>query len=220
MGCQTALFENRKDAARQLRESLPLEKMKNEQWHLVAVSSGGLEVASHLSERGKLHVDFLFSESITAPQNDECEIARVSETEEIVINEYLVDNFDIQYDYIYGEASRRHEEQILASMFQHRKGRHFESMENKIVLLVDEGSETGFKLLVAIKSILAMNPRAVYVAVPVVPVEVVESIAPLVDKIFFVHEVKDYVETPCYYTTLETIETERIDKILGEKNEF
>ena len=216
MGCQGALFEDRQDAANQLKESLPLEKMKNEQWHLVAVSSGGLEIASHLSGRHKLHVDFLFSEPIFAPQNSECEIARVSEMEEIVINEPLVENFEIQYDYIYGEASRRHEEQILSYMFQHRKGRHFENKEDKIVLVIDEGSESGYKLLVAIKSILAMNPRAVYVAAPVMPIEVIESIEPLVDKVFFVHGVNDYLETHCYYTDLETITSERIDTILGE----
>lgn len=216
MGRQGVLFKNHEDAANQLKESLPLEQMKNEQWHLVAVSSGGLEIASYLSGRVKLHVDFLFSEPINAPQNSECEIARVSETEEIVINNRLVENFDIQYDYIYGEASRRHEEKILSSMFQHRKGRHFEKKEDKIVLIVDEGSESGYKLLVAIKSILAMNPRAVYVAAPVLPIEVIESIEPLVDKVFYVHGVNDYIETPCYYTNLETITTERIDTILGE----
>lgn len=217
MNCRREYFEDRQDAARQLSESLPREEMKREAWHFVAVSSGGLEVASHLRGRHKFKIDFLFSESIVAPQNSECEIARVSETEEIVINEYLVENFDIQYDYIYGEASRRHEEQILSYMFRHRKGRHFESMEDKNVLLIDEGSETGFKLLVAIKSILAMNPRAVYVAVPILPVEVIDSIDSLVDNVFFVHEIEDYIDTSCYYKNFEPIPTERIDKILGEK---
>ena len=42
-------------------------------------------------------------------------------------------------------------------------------MNKKTVLLLDEGAESGYKLLCALKTILAMNPKAVYMAVPVLP---------------------------------------------------
>ncbi len=210
-------FKDRHDAAVQLKEQLPLERLKSEKWHLVAVSSGGLALAEQMNERLKLPIDFLFTEAIYAPQNSECEIARVSETEEIVMIDNLVNSFDIQVDYIYGEASRKHEEKILSKVYRYRKGRHFELMHGKTVLLMDEGCETGLKMMTAIKTIMAMRPKAVYIAVPVLPLDVLESLEPLVDDIFYIQDIEDFVQTTSYYTSLETVDENKIEAILGEK---
>ncbi|MCD6191161.1 MAG: phosphoribosyltransferase, partial [Sulfurimonas sp.] len=161
------ILKNRQDAAQKLIDVIDMQKFKEEQWNVVAVSKGGLDLGSRIKNKLPNSLDFLFSEAILAPNNPECEVARVSESEEIVINEQLVAAFDIQYDYIYGEAHRKHEEEILSYIYQYRKGRHFSSMENKVVLLIDEGSETGSKFMTALKTILAQKPKAVYIAVAV-----------------------------------------------------
>ena len=209
-------FDDRKNAALALKETLPIDQMRSERWQIIAVSSGGLELGSYLNDRMKLDIDFLFSEGIYAPNNPECEIARVSETEEIVINDDLVNAFEIQYDYIYGEASRKHEEKILGSLYKYRKGRHFDAVNAKTVLLVDEGAETGSKLMSAMKTVLGMKPKAVYVATPVMSLEVHEALEPLADEIFTLHILNDYIDTPRYYKNLEHVSDEKIEKILGD----
>ena len=209
---------NREDSATKLLDVLPLSKMKEEQWHIVAVSKGGLELGAYIKEKGRLKnpLDILFLEAISAPNNPECEVARVSESEEIVINESLVDAFEIQYDYIYGEAHRKHEEDILSHIYQYRKGRPFPSMKNRVVLLVDEGSETGTKFMTALKTVLAQKPKAVYIAVPVIPSDVLEVLETFVDDIYFLYDIDDYVETDLYYKELDEIDDEKIEKILEE----
>ena len=211
------VLDNRQDAAKKLEDVIPMQKLKEESWKIIAVSTGGLALGSYIKGKLSNSIDFLFSEPIMAPNNDECEVARVSEREEIVINENLVSSFEINDDYIYGEAHRKHEEKILSSIYRYRKGRHFASMENEIVLLVDEGSETGTKFMVALKTILAQKPKAVYIAVPVLPTDVLELLEPFADEIFFLYDMDDYVETPLYYKELETIDDETIEKLLEEK---
>lgn len=213
------ILKNREDAAKKLQDVIPMQKLKDENWKLVAVSRGGLELAYHIRSKYKNSIDFLFSEPVFAPNNHECEIARVCESEEMVINEKLVSAFDIKYDYIYGEAHRKHEEKILSYIYQYRKGRPFASMRNKIVLLIDEGSETGLKFLTALKMILAMKPKAVYIAVPVIPTDVFEFLEPFTDNVFSLYNIDDFVETSLYYEELERIDEDTIEKILGEKNE-
>lgn len=208
-------FPSRQDAARQLREILPLDRIKNEEWNFVAVSSGGLALAVMLNDRLGRNVDFLFSESITAPHNPLCEIARVSENEEIVMHESLVKAFDIQVDYVYGEAHRKHEEKILSSIYKCRKGRHFESMEGRTVLLIDEGCETGMKMMVAIKTLLEMRPRAIHIAVPILPADVLDSLEPLVDSIYHLYDLEDFIDTASYYGELPKIDEKTIASILG-----
>jgi putative phosphoribosyl transferase len=207
---------SRRDAAIKLIDVIPMQKFKDESWNIVAVSKGGLELASFIKGKFKNNLEILFSEAIMAPNNSECEVARVSEKEEIVINEKLVSAFDIQYDYIYGEAHRKHEEDILSYIYQYRKGRPFPSMENEVVLLVDEGSETGTKFMTALKTILAQKPKAVYIAVPVIPSDVLELLETFVDDIFFLYDIDDYVETSLYYKNLEEIDDEKIEKLLEE----
>ena len=214
------ILKNREDAAIKLRDVIPMQRLKDEDWKLIAVSKGGLELAHNIRAKYKNSIDFLFSQAVMAPNNNECEIARVCESEEIVINEKLVSAFNIQYDYIYGEAHRKHEEKILSYIYQYRKGRPFLSMHNEIVLLVDEGSETGLKFMTALKTILAMKPKAVYIAVPVIPSDILELLEPFADDIFFLHNIDDYVETSLYYEEFEKIDEEKIEKLLGDKNEI
>jgi len=211
------ILKNLNDASVELKDVIPMQKLKDEEWKIIAVSKGGLELVSLIKGNLENQLDFLFSEAITAPNNDECEIARVSETEEIVINEKLVSSFDIQYDYIYGEAHRKHEEKILSYIYQYRKGRHFLSVTNEVVLLVDEGSESGLKFMTALKTILALKPKAVYIAVPVIPSDILELLEPLADDIFYLHSIGDYVETSLYYKEFEKINEEKIEKLLEEK---
>jgi len=211
------ILKDREDAAAKLLDVIPLQKFKEEVWDIIAVSKGGLSLGAKLKEKMHNNLDFLFSAPILAPNNHDCEIARVSESEEIVINEKLVSAFDIQYDYIYGEAHRKHEEDILSAIYQYRKGRHFPSMQDKIVMLVDDGSETGSKFLTALKTILVQKPKAVYIAVPVLPTDVLELLEPYVDDIFFLHDIDDFVETSLYYKNLEKISEETIEKLLEEE---
>ncbi|HIC12840.1 MAG TPA: phosphoribosyltransferase [Sulfurimonas sp.] len=210
------IIVDRKDAATKLLDVIPMNKLKEEAWDIVAVSRGGLEVAACIKGKLPNNLEILFLEAIMAPNNPECEVARVSETEEIVINEQLVSAFEIQYDYIYGEAHRKHEENILSRIYQYRKGQPFPSMKDRIVLLVDEGSESGSKLMTALKTVLVQGPKAVYIAVPVLPSDVLETLEPFVDDIFFLHDIGDYVETALYYEHLEPINDEKIEKILEE----
>jgi putative phosphoribosyl transferase len=211
-----SILQSREDAAKRLVDIMPMQQFKEEEWYVVAVSTGGLELAKHIKGRHTNPLDILFLEPIFAPNNAECEVARVSESEEIVLNEKLIDSFEIQYDYIYGQAHRKHEEDILANIYQYRKGRAFPSMKDRVVLLVDEGSETGTKFMTALKTVLNQKPKAVYIAVPVLPADVLEVLETFVDEIFFLYEIDDYVETAQYYKELPTLSDIEIEQILEE----
>ena len=209
------LLKDNQEAAVMLKDIIPMDRFKSQKWKLVAVSRYGLDLAHKIRGRMDNKIDFLFSEAIFAPNNEECEVARVCEGEEIVINESLVDSFGIKYDYIYGEAHRKHEEKILSYIYQYRKGKLFESVKDDVVLLVDNGSESGLKFMTALKAILAQKPKAVYIAVPVIPSDVLEYLEPFCDEIFFIYDIDDYVETSLYYEDFEHIGEEKIEELLG-----
>lgn len=210
------LYKDRKQAAKRLQEMLPYEQMQKEGWIIVAVSKGGVLIADALRGKNTFRVDWMFGESIMAPNNPDCELGRVSESEEIVINDDLVKAFGVQYDYIYGEAHRKHEEKILSKIYHFRKGRPLTDLNGKNILLVDEGTESGLKFMCAIKTVLGSAPNALYAAAPVMPTEVFDAIEPLCDALFCPQVLDDYIETSCYYSHMDTVSDETIITILGD----
>lgn len=210
-------FKDRDSAAKELIEALPIDRIRAEKWKVIAVSSGGLKIASAIAARAGVCVDILFSEAIYAPSNPDCELGRVSETEEIVVHEELVDAFDVQYDYIYGEAHRKHEEKILSSIYKFRKGMQFPNLKDEHILLIDEGCESGMKLMTGIKTAMNMDAKAVFVAIPVAPKSVAEALNQIVDESYVVHEVNDYVKTYCYYEDFTPISDNEIETILEKQ---
>jgi putative phosphoribosyl transferase len=210
------IFDDRKDAAKKLLEILPMEQFEAEETCFIALSKGGLQLGEYINFKKENSLDMLFLEAVTAPKNSECELACVSETEEIVLNENLINAFEIEYDYIYGEAHRKHEEDILSHIYRYRKGRHFPSMQDRVVLLFDEGGETGTRFITALKTVLKQKPKAVYVAAPVLSKDLIEVLERFVDASFVVHAIADYVATEFYYKNLNAVDDETIEKILEE----
>lgn len=210
-------YKDRDDAAAKLIEILPLERIRQEKWKIIAVSSGGLRIAAVIAKKAGVKVDILLSEAIAAPANHECELGRVSESEEIVVHEELVNAFGVQYDYIYGEARRKHEEKILSAIYKLRKGKPFTDLKDEHVLLIDEGCESGMKLMTGIKTAMNMDAKAVFVAIPVAPKSVAEALNQIVDESYIVHEVGDYVKTYCYYRDFRPVSDKEIETILEEQ---
>ena len=62
-----------------------------------------------------------------------------------------------------------------------------------------------------------LQPKAIYIAVAVLPSDVLEMLEPYADEIFFLHDIDDYVETSLYYEELDEFDDEIIEKLLEEK---
>lgn len=210
------IFENYKDAAYKLAEVLPKEKLIQEKWLLVCISLDGIILADTLASILGLYYEILLTESVSAPNNKECQIAMVSETEEIIIENNLIEAFDINLDYVYGEANRQYEEKILKNVYQYRKGDLLGSLKNKKVLLIDGGCESGMTAQVAIKTAINQRASSVAYAAPVIPADVAESLNSITDEIFTIYRILNYVNVEFYYKEKEVLKPEEIKALLEE----
>jgi putative phosphoribosyl transferase len=206
-------FANRESALKELITLLPTKEMSSQDWVVLAISSGGVYFADALAKKTNSEFDFLFTESIPAPNNKECDVAMVSETEEIVINDHLVNSFEINLDYIYGEAKRKHEDKILSYIYKYRKGDHLTSLKDKKVLIVDEGIDTGMTLMCAIKTVLQMKAVTISVATPVMPTDVFNNVDLIIDNLYCIHVINKFIDVGFYYKELEELSYDDIIKI-------
>jgi len=212
-------FENIEESTLKLIEILPKERMRKDEWIVVSISTQGVPVANMIAEKFNLDFDLLFSEPICTPNNKNCRIGMVSETEEIVLNTKLVDSFEINLDFIYGEAHRKYEEKILPKVYQYRKGDLISSLSEKNILLVDEGCETGISVMVATKTAISAGAKSIAYATPLIPIDIHEALETVIDEIFSVHKVSSFVEVDFYYENLKALEADDIlDIITKSKN--
>jgi len=210
-------FEDRADASDQLIETLPIELLRDNQTVVIGVSEGGVYFADKIAKACEAQMDILLTEPILAPNNSELAIAMISETEEVVMHKALVDAFDINEDYVYSEAHRKYEENVLSYVYKYRKGKDLISLEGKYVVLADECIETGLTMMVALKSVIARGAKNIYIATPILDKAVYQNLLTVCDGVFCPHKIQDYISIEYYYKNFEVLDFEEICMIVKDQ---
>ena len=135
-------FKNREVAAYRLLDILPIDSMKLEDWTVISSSYGGYVIAKIIAKALNSKYDMMFSEKIYAPNNEDCEIAVVTEHEEVLIHEELIKAFDISLDYVYSKSKQVYDESIINTVNRFRHAEKIQMFENKNVLVHDGGINT------------------------------------------------------------------------------
>jgi len=210
-------FENREDASKQLIDTLPVMLLSKNKTVVIGVSEGGVYFADQIAQRVDGQMDILLTEPILAPNNPELAIAMVSETEEVVMHKALIDAFEINEDYVYSEALRKYEEDVLAYVYKYRKGKDLVSLKGKYVVLVDECIETGLTMMVALKSVIEREAKNIYIATPILDKAVYQNLLSVCDGVFCPHKIQDYISIEYYYKEFEALDFEEICEIVNRQ---
>jgi len=206
-------FKNREDASQKLMEILPIEKMKLEDWIVVASSYGGYPIAKTIATKLEAQFKILFTEKVVAPNNEECEIAIVTESEEVVIHEELARAFDLSLDFIFSKSKYVYDSMILNKLSKFRSGERITNIKDKNILLVDEGLNTGLTMMACIKTAINLGAKSVSVAIPILPNASIQTIESIADDLYYVKSLDHFISIDYYYESLEEITFENIKNI-------
>jgi len=196
---------------------LPIELLSQNETVVIGVSEGGVYFADQIAKAIDAQIDILLTEPILAPNNPELAIAMVSETEEVVMHKALVDAFEINEDYVYGEAHRKYEEEVLSYVYKYRKGKDLISLQGKYVVLADECIETGLTMMVALKSVIARGAKNIYIATPILDKGVYENLLTVCDGVFCPHKIQDYISIEYYYKDFQRLNFEEISSMVNDQ---
>jgi putative phosphoribosyl transferase len=213
---KSAIFQSREDASSLLINMLPKEILKPQETVVLGVSEGGVYFANKIAKFLEARMDLLLSEPIYSHVNPKLAIAMIGETEEMVMHQALIDSFEISKDYIYSEASRKYKEKLLSYVHKYRNGKILDGLDEKYVVLVDECVETGLTMMTAIKTVISLGAKNVFIAVPILDNVVHESLLNVCDNLFCPHKIDDYISIEYYYERLDPFTFEDIDAIMDE----
>ena len=207
-------FKNREDAAKQLVEKiLPIEQMKKEDWLVVGASYGGFKIAKLIANELNSQYKMLFTEKVLAPNNEECEIAIVTESEEVVIHEELARSFDLSLDFIFSKSKYVYESMIVNKLSKFRSGERIKNIKDKNILLVDEGLNTGLTMMACIKTAINLGAKSVSVAIPVLPNASIKTIESIADDLYYLESLDHFISIDYYYNEFDEVTFEEIKNI-------
>lgn len=210
-------FANREDASAQLIDILPIELLSHNETVVIGVSEGGVYFADQIATAVNAQMDILLTEPILAPNNAEVPIAMISETQEVVIHKALTDAFEINEDFVYAEADRKYEDEVLAYVYKYRKGKDLLPLEGKYVVLADECVETGLTMMVALKSVIERGAKNIYIATPILDKTVYQNLLSVCDGVYCPHTIEDYISIEYYYKDFDKMELEDILGIVDKQ---
>ncbi|MCD1294259.1 phosphoribosyltransferase [Methanocella sp. CWC-04] len=204
-------FKNRSQAGKMLAKEL--SAYKGENVIVLAIPMGGVPVGYEVAREYRAPLDLVMSKKIGAPFNPELAIGAVTWNGAVMVDQELVDRWQVPRDYIRGESNK-----ILAEMNsmldELRVGQgNFPKLYGRIVFIVDDGIATGSTMMAAVEAIRDMGPKDVVIATPVLPSELVDTlryVAPTV----YVHAADDFEAVGQYYEEFETLSNERVKEYL------
>jgi len=175
------LFKDRLHAGELLADKLrPLLVDRNVQ--LLAVPSGGVPVGYAVAQKLKIPLDVAIVRKIQIPWNTEAGFGAVTWDGRVLLNELLVDQLALSTGTVEQCVSRTREIVRLRTQVL-RGARRFPDLNDKAVVLVDDGLASGFTMLAAAESIRTQHPRKIIVAVPTGSASAIDLLAPKVDQL-------------------------------------
>lgn len=205
-------FKDRKDAALKL---LPyLEKYKNEQAIILAIPRGGVPIAYYIAKHYNLPIDLLMTKKIGHPSNPEFAIGAVS-LEDVIIDE----RHNISRTYM-NEEVKRIRENLIKKYHLFMGDREPMNIENKVIIIVDDGAATGNTILSAIPMLRKRNPKAIIVAVPVSPPEIAMKITKAVDVFICPYTPQKFFGVGYHYQDFSEVSDEKVIRLLKDVNQI
>lgn len=206
-------FKDRVDAGRKLAEKLKSFKERQDVT-LFAVPRGGIVVAKAIADDLKLPLDIVLAKKIGAPFNAEFAIAAVDINGDIVLNSEYVEYFSVKEEYI-----EHQKEKVLNSLKQqlikYRGKLEYESLENKIAIIVDDGIATGATTKACIRFLSKLNPKQIYIATPVIAPSTLKELEKECDDIFYLISREPFYAVGQFYVDFSEVSEDSIEELLS-----
>ncbi|SHJ88563.1 Predicted phosphoribosyltransferase [Maribacter aquivivus] len=206
------MFKDRNDAGNQL--ATLLAKYKDDEVIVLAIPRGGLPIGASVATFLNAPLDVVLTKKIGHPNNKEYAIGAVSLESIILSNSNILDN-----NYIERETERirrtlkeRHE--------QYYKNRSPKKLQNKTVIIVDDGIATGNTLLATIALVHKQRPSKIVVAIPVAPPSAIYKISNLekVEEVICILQPNNFRAVGQFYKNFEEVTDQKAIQILDSFN--
>jgi predicted phosphoribosyltransferase len=157
-------FENRAQAGRAL--AALVEPYRAVRPIVLALPRGGVPVAYEIAVALDAPLDVFVVRKLGVPGHEEYAMGAVASGGSILMNEDVIGNLGITQAEV-DEVLRRESAEIIRREAAYRGAHAPTTIQDRTVILVDDGMATGASMRVAIHALRMREPKSIVVAVPV-----------------------------------------------------
>ena len=208
-------FRDRRDAGRRLAAAL--QYLKESDPVILALPRGGVPVAFEVAKALGATLDVFLVRKIGAPYFPELGLGAVAEGREpfFEIDQDLALRSQASAEYLEDERLRQVEE-MARRRESYRGGRDLVDLQDRVVVVVDDGIATGGTMKVALKAIGAAGPERLVFAVPVAPKATIAALCDLADDGVCLCSPDDFRAVSQYYADFDQTSDEEVIQLLQD----
>ncbi|WKE64431.1 phosphoribosyltransferase [Gallaecimonas kandeliae] len=207
-------LDDRQAAGLLLAEAL-LERKPPGELLVLALPRGGVPVAAVIAKRLGAGLDLMLVRKLGFPGHKELAMGAIASGGIEVLNEDLVASGYVNPDAL--ARVRQDERQELARRDKaYRGSRPWPSLKGKTVILVDDGVATGATMLAAVKAARGQEPAAIWVAVPVAPMDTLHKLKAAADQVVCLAAPEPFMAIGQWYRDFSQTEDEEVLALLDE----
>ncbi len=158
-----SLFKDRYDAGRLLASEL--KRFKEEDLILLALPRGGVPVAYEAAKKLGAPLDIFIVRKIGVPGREELAMGAIAIGGVKILNDNVINILNLSEETIQ-DAIQKEKVELQRREKEYRGSRPFPIIENRTVVLIDDGLATGASMKAAVKALKKHNPSKIIVAVP------------------------------------------------------
>ncbi|MGW8161085.1 MAG: phosphoribosyltransferase [Desulfobulbales bacterium] len=160
---RVGIFADRTDAGLQLAEELRSYTGSNAL--VLAIPSGGVPVGLEITESLGLDLDLILVRKVQIPWNTEAGFGAVNMDSDLLMNEPLLNMLNLTREQIEQQV-----EKTVATLEKRndlfRQNRAFPELNNRHIIVVDDGLASGYTMRAALAFVKKRNPASLTIAVP------------------------------------------------------
>jgi putative phosphoribosyl transferase len=204
-------FRDRQSAGHDL--GVALERYRGPSTLVLGLPRGGVVVAAEVARVLGAELSVIVARKIGAPGNPEYALGAVAEGGEVVLNNREISLVGISRAYV-DDETRRQEQLIQERIRLYRGGAPLPPLDNRPVIVVDDGVATGFTMLAALRDARRDGARPVVMATPVIPPSTMERLAGEGDDAVALATPEPFYAVGMFYERFDQVEDDEVVRLL------
>lgn len=207
----------KKLAAKILREHIGASAKDSPRAAMVVlgIPRGGIVVANEIARALDVPLDVFITRKIGAPMNPELALGAVASDGTVFLDHALIQELHIPQKLVARERDAQLRE-IERRVNLYRRSRPPLDVENKIVILVDDGIATGATTIAALRALRHQDPAQIILAVPIAPRQILPQLRAECDELVLLDAPEPFVAVGYFYEDFEQVSDEQVVEILNE----
>ena len=202
------MIKDRIEAGKQLAQKI---NSKDDNFVVLAIPRGGVVVGYEIAKKLGCNLDIAISKKITPPDSPEFAIGAITHDGTLYQSEYW-DNY-VEYPNLDDEIEGKRIE--VKRRLEEYRGNSEYHIENKKVILVDDGIATGSTVFAILNWLEKQNVKEIILAVPVMPASVYELMKQKVSSIVALEIPEEFAAVGQFYHRFDQVSDKEVMEILN-----